>query len=155
MAGVAVELAWQHRWNRVGYLPGLEPGLDAGLDLLKSLEILLAQQMLVEWADQHEEPVASPLEDVDDLSESLPLQRCFEVDPGIILFGDPTLIPGLRRVSQGLVGCRQSFRQWFHRVLVRVLQGPARNVAVVVRRLKVACPAIERYLLFDQDADSR
>src|SRR5262249_10658533 len=103
MAGVAILVTGQRRRKGVGDVPLAQPGPDRGLDLLISLQTLRREQVLVERADLDEHPVSSLLKKLDHPLKRTPLQRRFQVDPGIVLAEDTALVPRLRQVSARVV----------------------------------------------------
>src|SRR5690242_9293078 len=79
MAGVAVQVAGEWRRDRVGNLLFQEPGGDRGLHVLIGFQARRSQQVLVEGTDEHEDTVASLLEERDDALKGPPLERRIQV----------------------------------------------------------------------------
>src|SRR5205823_5426057 len=116
---------------------------------------LRLQHVLVKGTDQNEDPISSSLQCLDGAPEGLPLQGSVQIDPGKILFGDSTFVPRNRRMPKGVIRWRQGFFKRLRGVFIGMLQSPARDIApIIISRLKMAGPAIERKTLLDEHADA-
>src|ERR1043166_5557620 len=143
MTGVAVELRRQGVRRQVRSLRFFEPANDDALDHLIALAACWRQHMLVERADEDEYTIAAPLQRLDGPLKRRPLQRRVEIDPGEI-FRLLVLVPRLRDLSQLVVRREQVAPQRLNRMVVRMLERPARDVKGLkeLASLKIPTPRI-------------
>src|SRR3954453_12984172 len=111
VAGIAVLVARQRSRRVILHAAYLQLVFDCGAHAVIAATALVRQHVLVEWADEDEDPVAAPLEPIDGPQEESPLERTGGLHPGKVLPGHPSLVPGQRLVPKAVVGWRQTALQ--------------------------------------------